>query len=77
MCVCKTSFVFRLITRSKMKTGLIAFHLAYVQVVSMPFMEAVAFQHPPLDVLQTLSSVIYLGAKGKKKVLLVRETPQE
>ena len=65
MCVCKTAFVFRLITRSKMKTGLIAFHLAYVQVVSVPFMEAVVFQHP-LDVLQTLSSVIYQGALGAK-----------
>ena len=30
MCVCKKSFVFRLFTPSKMKRGLIAFHLAYV-----------------------------------------------
>ena len=48
-----------------MKTGLIAFHLAYVQVVSVKIMEAVVFQYP-LDVLQTLSSVIYLGTLGTK-----------
>ena len=48
-----------------MKIGLIVFHLAYVQVVSVPSMEAVVFQKPS-DVLQTLSSVLYMDAIGGK-----------
>jgi len=54
MCVSKNSVVFRLITPSKMKTGLIAFHLAYFQLLSVNVLEAVVFQMK-LHVLQTLS----------------------
>ena len=62
-CVFARTLVFRLITTSKMKTGLIAFHLAYFQLLSVPVMEAVVFQNQ-LDVLQTLSNVVYTGALG-------------
>ena len=64
--ICKNSFVFGLTAPSKTKTGLIAFHLAYVQVLSVPSMEAVVFQHLPLDVLQTLTSVSYQDVVGAK-----------
>ena len=57
MCVCKKSFVLRLFTPSKMKRGLIAFHLAYVQVPRVPTMEAVAF-HTIFHVLQAVTSVV-------------------
>ena len=58
MCGCKKSFVFRLFTPSKIiKRGLIAFHLAYVQVPRVPTMEAVAF-HTIFHVLQAVTSVV-------------------
>ena len=49
-----------------MKTGLIAFHLAYAQVLSVPSMEAVVF-HMLFVVLQTLTSVIYQDVLGPAK----------
>ena len=58
MCVCKKSFVLRLFTPSKMKRGLIAFHLAYVQVARVPSIEAVVPQSI-LHVLQTGASVVF------------------
>ena len=57
MCVCKKSFVLRLFTPSKMKRGLIAFHLAYVQVPRVPTMEAVVPQ-TIFHVLQAVASVV-------------------
>ena len=57
MCVCKKSFVLRLLTPSKMKRGLIAFHLAYVQVLRVPTMEAVVPQ-TIFCVLQAVTSVV-------------------
>ena len=57
MCVCKKSFVLRLFTPSKMKRGLIAFHLAYVQVPRVPTMEAIVPQ-TIFYVLQAVTSVV-------------------
>ena len=57
MCGCKKSFVFRLFTPSKMKRGVIAFHLAYVQVPRVPIMEAVVPQ-TIFNVLQAVASVL-------------------
>lgn len=67
MCVCKKSFVLRLFTPSKMKRGLIAFHLAYVQVPRVPAMEAVVPQ-TIFHVLQAVASVLrFQGAIQESK----------
>ena len=61
MCLSKKSFVFRLFIPLKMRRGLIAFHLAYVQVARVPPMEAVV-SHIIWNVLQTCTRVVIQGA---------------
>ena len=57
MCGCKESFVFSLITPWKMKRGLIAFHLAYVQVARVQALEAFVLLSI-IHVLQALAIVV-------------------
>ena len=57
-CVFPRTLLFcRLITSSKMKTGLIAFHLAYFQILSVNVFSAVVFQIQ-FFVLQTLPNAL-------------------
>ena len=74
MFVCKNSFVFRLITPSKMKTGPIAFHLAHFQLLSVPVMKAFVFQRK-IDVLTTLGHGVYQGASAAKNAAGTWSTP--